>query len=73
MPAIDATGVRALEDLAERLRGSGRTLLLCGTCEQPAARMERGRVPRASLGRNICPDIEAALRRAEELHLKVAA
>ena len=30
MTAIDATGLRALEDLADALHASGRTLLLCG-------------------------------------------
>src|SRR5690242_17166667 len=30
MTAIDATGIQALEDLADRLRASGRTLILCG-------------------------------------------
>jgi SulP family sulfate permease len=39
MTAIDATGIHALQELAETLRGSGRTLLLCGAPEQPAAVM----------------------------------
>ena len=43
MTAIDATGVHALEDLALRLRESGRTLILCGAREQPAALMRAAR------------------------------
>ena len=35
MTALDATGLHAMEQLAERLRKSGRTLLLCGAREQP--------------------------------------
>jgi sulfate permease, SulP family len=37
MTAIDATGLQAIEDLAGRLRATGRTLLLCGARSQPAA------------------------------------
>ena len=39
MTAIDATGLRALEDLADRLHKSGRELILCGAPKQPAAWM----------------------------------
>ena len=35
MTALDATGLYALEKLADRLKKSGRTLLLCGAREQP--------------------------------------
>ena len=35
MTAIDATGLRALEDLADRLQRSGRSLILCSACDQP--------------------------------------
>ena len=67
MTAIDATGLRTLEDLADRLRASGRTLVLCGAREQPSALMEaadfHGRIGEA----NICPNIEAALERAREI------
>ncbi|MGH9307976.1 MAG: SulP family inorganic anion transporter [Vicinamibacterales bacterium] len=64
MTAIDATGIRALEDLAEQLRQSGRTLLLCGAREQPAAVMEAAEFHRHVGQENICKDIEAALARA---------
>ena len=37
MTAIDATGLHALEVFSDRLRKTGRTLLLCGAREQPAA------------------------------------
>ncbi len=68
MTAIDATGIRALEDLAERLRAAGRTLVLCGAREQPAAVMTAADLG-ATLGvHNICPNIQAALERAGEIH-----
>ena len=43
MTAIDATGLRALEDLAASSSASGRTLILCGARDQPAALMHGGR------------------------------
>ena len=68
MTAIDATGIRALEEVAERLRASGRTLLLCGATPQPAALMQAAEFHQHVGERNICANIEAALRRAEEVH-----
>jgi sulfate permease, SulP family len=66
MTAIDATGLRALEDLADQLRASGRTLVLCGALEQPAALMEAAEFHRHVGDRNICANIEEALKRADE-------
>ena len=73
MTAIDATGIRALEEVAERLRAAGRTLLLCGATPQPAALMQAAEFHQHVGDRNICANIEAALRRAEELHAQAAA
>ena len=67
MTAIDATGIHALEELADRLRQSGRTLVLCGAREQPAALMRAADFHQHVGDRNICPNIEAALMRAEEV------
>ena len=47
MTAIDGTGLRAFEDLADASRATGRTLILCGAREQPAAVMQAGAIPRA--------------------------
>ena len=41
MTAIDATGLHALEHLADMLHRNGRSLLLCGMRDQPARMMER--------------------------------
>ena len=68
MTAIDATGVRALEDLADQIHRSGRELILCGALPQPAALMEQAEFHEHVGGRNICPSIEAALERAAEIH-----
>ena len=68
MTAIDATGVRALEDLAQQLRASGRTLVLCGAGPQPAAVMRASEFHLHVGARNICSSIESALVRAREIH-----
>ena len=67
MTAIDATGLRALEDVTERLRASGRAVILCGARDQPRAVMENaGFVDH--LGReNVCANVAEALSRAGEL------
>jgi SulP family sulfate permease len=72
MTAIDATGLRALEDLAGRLRASGRTLLLCGAREQPARLMEASEFHRHVGAANVCPNIDSALVRARHLHAEAA-
>jgi SulP family sulfate permease len=68
MTAIDATGLRALEDLAGRVHKSGRELILCGAPKQPAALMHQSEFHEHVGELNICPNIESALDRAEEIH-----
>ncbi len=68
MTAIDATGVRALEDLAARLRASGRTLIVCGARPQPASVMAASGFDLHVGRENICPNISAALARARSVH-----
>jgi SulP family sulfate permease len=67
MTAVDSTGIRALEELADALRRSGRTLILCGAREQPAALMRAAELPRHVGEENVCPSIDAALARAQEV------
>ncbi|HET9941136.1 MAG TPA: SulP family inorganic anion transporter [Candidatus Eisenbacteria bacterium] len=67
MTAIDATGLTAIEDLADSLRARGSTLLLCGAREQPALLMRKAGFDRHVGARNLCSDIEGALARAEEI------
>ncbi len=68
MTAIDATGMRALEDLAHRLHASGRTLVLCGAREQPAAVMQASGFYDHVGAANVCANVESALARARQLH-----
>jgi SulP family sulfate permease len=67
MTALDATGLHALEVLAHRLRKSGRTLLLCGARDQPAAMLHRADFIEHVGSENILPHVEAALERAREV------
>src|SRR4029079_1227540 len=65
MTAIDATGLLALEDLADKLHATDRTLILCGARSQPAKLMEQPEFER-HLGRaNICANVNDALIRAK--------
>ena len=68
MTAIDATGLRALEDLADRIHKSGRELILCGALPQPAALMHQSEFHEHVGELNICPNIEVALERASEIY-----
>ena len=67
MTAIDATGLRAIQDFADALRSSGRALLLCGAPPQPAHLMAQAEFDRHVGHENILPNVDAALRRAAEL------
>jgi sulfate permease, SulP family len=72
MTAIDATGLRALEDVAIGLRESGRTAVFCGAREQPTAVMQQAGFEAVVGSENVCPDITNALKRAEQLRREPA-
>src|SRR6185295_3755760 len=57
MTALDATGLRAIEDFADALHTSGRTLLLCGALPQPAALMDRAEFHHHVGAENILPSV----------------
>jgi sulfate permease, SulP family len=67
MTALDATGLHALEVFAQRLRKSGRTLLLCGARDQPAELLQRGDFIEYIGRENVLPHVDAALQRAAEI------
>jgi SulP family sulfate permease len=68
MNALDGTGLRAFEELADTLHESGRELLLCGARRQPAHLMERADFHRHVGPENICENIGEAIARAEQVH-----
>ena len=67
VPAMDASGLQALADLADHVRLSGRTLILCGARRQPALLMTRAEF-HAHVGEaNILANVHDAMRRAKEI------
>ena len=73
MTAIDATGIHALEHLADRVKASGRGLILCGAPEQPERLLQRAEF-KDHVGReNICDNVAEALERARTIHEEMQA
>lgn len=71
MTALDATGLYAIENFAEKLRVSGRGLIVCGMPPQPAGLMKRAGFERVIGAENLCPNVEAALERAAALRAEL--
>jgi SulP family sulfate permease len=67
MTALDATGLFALEEVARQLNATGRTLILCGTREQPAKLILHSELEEMIGSNNICENVRAALQRAEDV------
>jgi SulP family sulfate permease len=67
MTAIDATGLRAIQDFADALQSAGRTLLLCGAPPQPARLMSEADFHRHVGAENILVNVDAALARARQI------
>jgi SulP family sulfate permease len=65
MTTIDATGLKALEDAALRLRDSGRTAIFCGAPDQPRAIMRNAGFDEVVGTDNVTANIDAALIRAD--------
>jgi SulP family sulfate permease len=73
MTALDATGVLAIEDLAKHLKGSKRTLLLCGARKQPATVLEKADMAARIGPANVLPHVQAAVLRARAIHAETTA
>ncbi len=71
MTAIDMTGLHALETLADKIRSSGRGLILCGAPPQPAELLKRAGFVRHVGRENICHNVEHALERAASLQAEL--
>jgi SulP family sulfate permease len=54
--------------MAERLRATGRTLLLCGARSQPDQLLRQSDFLQFLGAENMLPHVEAALSRAREIH-----
>jgi SulP family sulfate permease len=68
MTALDATGIHALEQFADRLHKAGKTLLLCGARDQPSRLISRSGFLDHVGAENVLPHVQAALARAQELN-----
>ena len=68
MTALDATGLFAIEEVAKELHAAKRTLILCGAREQPAQLIHQAEFEEVVGKENICDNVQAALRRAEEVY-----
>ena len=68
MTALDATGLRAFEELAVAMQQSGRCLILCGARHQPGRLIARADFHRHVGDANICANLHDALERAAEVH-----
>jgi SulP family sulfate permease len=67
MTAIDATGMSALEDLADRLKESKRQLIVCGLRDQPAKLLAKAEFHEHIGETNIQPTLAGATQRAREI------
>lgn len=67
MTALDATGLHAFENLADKLKAKQKTLILCGMREQPAKFMSQARFHKRIGEKNMCPTLRDAIDRANEL------
>jgi len=65
--AMDATGLNALEDLYEKMRGKGKHLILSGPHTQPLFVMEKAGFLEAIGRENVVAHVDAALARAREI------
>ncbi len=71
MTAIDATGLQALENLADAMHDSGRGFILCGAREQPTQLMHQAEFEQHVGAGNICPNVADALERAKNLYAEM--
>lgn len=67
MTALDGTGLHAIETAAERLRNSGRTLILCGARDQPARLLAQSTFVEHVGRENIQPHVAGAIERARSV------
>jgi sulfate permease, SulP family len=72
MTALDATGLHAIEQFSERLRKTGRVLLLCGARDQPSRLITRSDFLEHVGADNVLPHIRAALARSTEIQQSFA-
>jgi SulP family sulfate permease len=66
VPAMDGTGLNAMEDIVKKMKKKNTMLLLFGLQPQPLGVLEKAGMIEAIGTKNILPDLQAALERAKE-------
>lgn len=70
VPALDATALNCLDEIYSKMKKKNVTLILSHVNEQPLSVMQKAGFDVKVGFENICPHIDDALRRAEELLVK---
>lgn len=65
--AMDATGLNALESIVERMHHRGGTVILSGLHRQPQELLRKAGFLKVLGPENLCPNFDAALRRARQV------
>ena len=67
VPVMDATGIRALEDVFIKAKRQGMTLILCGVNAQPLKVLKQSGLTEKITSFNICESFEDAIARAKDI------
>lgn len=67
VPAIDATGIHALENILDNFEKKGKTIIISHANEQPLKVLKKSGLYKRIGKENFCPNIDAALLRAEKV------
>lgn len=67
VPAIDATGIHAFENIIEKLEKKGKTIIISHANEQPLKVLKKSGLYKRIGKENFCPHIDDALKRAQEI------
>ncbi|MBR5518491.1 MAG: STAS domain-containing protein [Clostridia bacterium] len=70
VPALDATALGSLQEIYKKMKKSNVTLILSHVNQQPMSVLQKSGFADKVGAENICPNIDAALARAEQLLVK---
>ncbi len=65
--AMDATGLKALEEIHRKMKGKGHHLIVSGAHSQPLMAMHKSEFVRDFGEANFCPDLDSSIERARQL------
>lgn len=70
VPALDATGLVALESAVARLRGARCRVVICGLQDQPAGVIQKSELSNPDSGVSFTKNIDEALTQADQLYAR---